>query len=75
MQFGVREASSDYWTDGSSVHDFFTYGEYGYNFIDKDKTKRENFVALLQGNKISAEVHSGNSKLGITCFTTSIFNV
>ena len=35
----------------------------------------QNYVALLKGSEMSAELHSRNLILGIKCFTISTLNV
>ena len=48
---------------------FFTHGEYGLSSMGN---YGQNYVALLQGSEIAAELHSRNLILGINCFRISI---
>ena len=49
-----------------------TYDEYGFISM---VFYGQNYVALLRGSGISAELHSRNFILGINCFTISTLNV
>ena len=51
---------------------FFTHGEYGLSSMGN---YGQNYVALLQGSEIAAELHSRNLILGINGFRISILNV
>ena len=66
------EVPLDDWANGGSVDVFFTYGEFCFSSME---IQGQNCVALLQGSKMSADLHSRSLILGMNCFTVSTMNV